>query len=81
MQFRFKKKNLIGTTFLFPNSLIKSELQRPKYARLLKHPFILRSAAEKIDVKSYFSDVFDAMGPALLQQRLDDLLLYDDDDY
>jgi len=57
--------------------LIKSELQRPKYARLLKHPFILRSGAERVDVKSYFSDVFDAMGPSLHQQ-IDDLVLFDD---
>jgi len=57
--------------------LIKSEIQRPKYARLLKHPFILRSEAEKVDVKSYFTHVFEAMGPSL-QQRLENMALLED---
>jgi len=62
---------------MFFLSLIKDELQRPKYSRLLQHPFLIRSSKELVDVKSYFSHVFDAMGPSL-QQRLENLSLIDD---
>jgi len=58
--------------------LIKDHLQRPKYTRLLQHPFLIRSANETVDVKGYFSYVFESMGPALLQQRLEDITLLDD---
>jgi len=63
--------------FLFFCSLIKDELQRPKYSRLLQHPFIIRSSKETVDVHGYFSHVFVEMGPSL-QQRLEDLMLLDD---
>jgi len=72
-----------GSTFsnefmAFVNTcLIKDHLQRPKYTRLLQHPFLVRSANEVVDVKGYLSYVFDSMGP-YLQKRLEDLTLLDD---
>jgi mitogen-activated protein kinase kinase 4 len=57
--------------------LIKDELQRPKYSRLLQHPFLVLSASETVDVQVYFTHVFQTMGPSL-QQRLEDLVLVDD---
>ncbi|XP_046660034.1 dual specificity mitogen-activated protein kinase kinase 4 isoform X2 [Homalodisca vitripennis] len=41
--------------------LIKEELQRPKYNRLLEHPFICRSAESSVDVAQYVSEVLDQM--------------------
>ncbi|XP_025419526.1 dual specificity mitogen-activated protein kinase kinase 4 isoform X1 [Sipha flava] len=41
--------------------LIKEENQRPKYNKLLEHPFIKRSDAESLDVASYISEIMAAM--------------------
>ncbi|XP_050440995.1 dual specificity mitogen-activated protein kinase kinase 4-like isoform X1 [Adelges cooleyi] len=41
--------------------LIKEENQRPKYNKLLEHPFIKRSDAESVDVASYISEIMAAM--------------------
>lgn len=41
--------------------LIKEENQRPKYNKLLEHPFIKHSDAECVDVASYISEIMDAM--------------------
>ncbi|KAJ8682578.1 hypothetical protein QAD02_018370 [Eretmocerus hayati] len=41
--------------------LIKEETQRPKYNKLLEHPFIRISEEAKIDVAAYISDVLDNM--------------------
>lgn len=43
------------------SSLIKEENQRPKYNKLLEHPFIKRSDAESINIASYISEIMDAM--------------------
>jgi len=56
--------------------LIKDELQRPKYSRLLQLPFLVRSKNEIVDVKGYFTRVFDEMGD-MLGKRLEDLSLVD----
>lgn len=53
----FFSENLI----YFFCSLIKEELQRPKYNRLLEHPFIRRSASSNVDVARYVSEVLDKM--------------------
>ena len=37
--------------------LIKEESQRPKYTRLLEHPFIRRSDPERVDVADYVTCV------------------------
>jgi len=61
--------------------LINDELQRPKYSRLLQHPFLIRSAAsvDEYNVKQYLCDVFEKMREAsLLSRRLDNLTLVDD---
>lgn len=47
--------------FIIFSSLIKAENQRPKYNKLLEHPFIKRSDAESVDVASYISEIMDAM--------------------
>lgn len=39
--------------------LIKDETQRPKYNRLLEHPFILRSEQETCDVAGYVCGILD----------------------
>lgn len=39
--------------------LIKDELQRPKYTKLLDHPFIRRSESETVDVSAYVSNIMD----------------------
>ncbi|XP_012271928.1 dual specificity mitogen-activated protein kinase kinase 4 [Orussus abietinus] len=41
--------------------LIKEETQRPKYNKLLEHPFIRRSEEASIDVAAYISSVLDSM--------------------
>ncbi|XP_050521206.1 dual specificity mitogen-activated protein kinase kinase 4 isoform X2 [Daktulosphaira vitifoliae] len=41
--------------------LIKEENQRPKYNKLLEHPFIKRSDTESVDVASYISEIMAAM--------------------
>lgn len=44
-----------------PRSLIKEETQRPKYNKLLEHPFIRRSDDASIDVAAYVSGILDSM--------------------
>lgn len=41
--------------------LIKEETQRPKYNKLLEHPFIRRSQEAQIDVAAYIGGVLDTM--------------------
>ncbi|XP_046745391.1 dual specificity mitogen-activated protein kinase kinase 4-like isoform X3 [Diprion similis] len=41
--------------------LIKEETQRPKYNKLLEHPFIRKGEEAKIDVAAYVSGVLDSM--------------------
>lgn len=41
--------------------LIKEEQVRPKYRKLLDHPFILRSESDPIDVARYISSTFNLM--------------------
>ncbi|XP_075230803.1 dual specificity mitogen-activated protein kinase kinase 4-like isoform X2 [Lycorma delicatula] len=41
--------------------LIKDETQRPKYNKLLEHPFIIRSDNAPIDVAHYVSNILDSM--------------------
>lgn len=42
--------------------LIKEEQHRPKYKKLLEHPFIIRSERETVDVSGYINSVLDKMG-------------------
>lgn len=42
-------------------SLIKEESNRPKYSKLLQHPFICRGENSRTDVATYFNDVLHAM--------------------
>lgn len=48
-------------TFYFDFSLIKEETQRPKYNKLLEHPFIRNSEEGTIDVAAYIGGVLDNM--------------------
>jgi mitogen-activated protein kinase kinase 4 len=41
--------------------LIKEETHRPKYAKLLQHPFIQRCEKNRTDVASYVSDILESM--------------------
>lgn len=41
--------------------LIKDETERPKYNKLLEHPFIKRSDTETVDVASYVCHILDQM--------------------
>lgn len=41
--------------------LIKDELSRPKYNKLLQDPFIINAEKEEVDVASYVSDIMDEM--------------------
>lgn len=41
--------------------LIKEEINRPKYSKLLQHPFIQRGEQSNTDVSSYVSDILQAM--------------------
>lgn len=56
-----KTVSLFFTTHIYVFSLIKEENQRPKYNKLLEHPFIKRSDAESLDVASYISEIMAAM--------------------
>lgn len=42
-------------------SLIKDESNRPKYSKLLLHPFILRGEKSHTDVATYVSDILETM--------------------
>lgn len=48
-------------TFVSFCSLIKEETQRPKYNRLLEHPFIKGIDQSRADVAAYVCEVLDAM--------------------
>jgi len=52
--------------------LIKDETQRPKYNKLLEHPFIQRSDTETVDVASYVCDILDQMPNSGTSGRFDD---------
>lgn len=39
----------------------KEAKQRPKYSMLLKHPFLLRSQEEQVDVGAYVDNTFQRM--------------------
>ncbi|XP_072033486.1 dual specificity mitogen-activated protein kinase kinase 4-like isoform X2 [Amphiura filiformis] len=41
--------------------LTKDEMQRPKYKKLLDHPFIIRSVTEDVDVAEYVCSILDKM--------------------
>lgn len=41
--------------------LIKEELSRPKYNKLLQDPFILRATQERVDVAAYVTEIMDEM--------------------
>lgn len=43
------------------NSLIKEESNRPKYSKLLQHPFIQRGEKSHTDVAAYVSDILETM--------------------
>ncbi|XP_060848492.1 dual specificity mitogen-activated protein kinase kinase 4-like isoform X1 [Rhopalosiphum padi] len=60
---RLQTSNNFSPNFVnFVNTcLIKEENQRPKYNKLLEHPFIKRSDAESVDVASYISEIMAAM--------------------
>lgn len=55
----FKLSNLQSTFSHF--SLIKEESNRPKYSKLLQHPFIQRGEKSHTDVASYVSDILEEM--------------------
>jgi hypothetical protein len=42
-------------------SLIKDEIQRPKYNKLLEHPFLRQSDVSNVDVAVYVNGVIDKM--------------------
>lgn len=42
-------------------SLIKEEMERPKYKQLLQDPFILRAQNEQVNVAAYVSEIMDEM--------------------
>lgn len=46
---------------LFAFSLIKEEINRPKYSKLLQHPFIQRGERSHTDVATYVVDVLETM--------------------
>ncbi|XP_027845546.2 dual specificity mitogen-activated protein kinase kinase 4-like isoform X2 [Aphis gossypii] len=60
---RLQTSNNFSPNFVnFVNTcLIKEENQRPKYNKLLEHPFIKHSDAESVDVASYISEIMAAM--------------------
>ena len=39
-------------------SMQKEARQRPKYSKLLQHPFLLRSQSEQVDVSAYVTNIF-----------------------
>lgn len=47
--------------------LIKDELQRPKYTKLLAHPFIKRAEAEVVDMEGYVGVILDRMDVAMAE--------------
>lgn len=44
-----------------PHSLIKDESLRPKYSKLLQHPFILSAEQSRTDVAAYVTDTLESM--------------------
>lgn len=42
-------------------SLLKDELQRPKYNKLLHDPFIIKARDEEVNVAVYVSEILDEM--------------------
>jgi len=39
----------------------KEARTRPKYSKLLQHPFLLRSKSEQVDVSAYVTNIFERM--------------------
>lgn len=59
---RHESQNVIIFLIFFLNfSLIKEETQRPKYNRLLEHPFIKGIDQSRVDVAAYVCEILDAM--------------------
>ncbi|XP_073975333.1 dual specificity mitogen-activated protein kinase kinase 4-like isoform X2 [Rhodnius prolixus] len=56
-QFEFSQKFI---SFV-DTCLIKEENQRPKYNRLLVHPFIIQSETSNVNTSQYFSEILDNM--------------------
>lgn len=52
---------LIKLNNLFIFSLIKEESLRPKYSKLLQHPFIQRGEKSHTDVAAYVGDILESM--------------------
>lgn len=48
-------------SFLILHSLIKEESNRPKYSKLLQHPFIQNGERSPTDVAGYVIDVLETM--------------------
>lgn len=36
----------------------KEARQRPKYSKLMQHPFLLQSQSEQVDVSAYVTNIF-----------------------
>ncbi len=66
------RSNGAGFTVEFINfvntCLIKEESQRPKYTKLLEHPFIKRSDGENVDVAQYVSGVMERWDQEAMDQ-------------
>lgn len=58
--------------------LIKDETQRPKYTRLLEHPFIVRSDSERVDVADYVQHILERYDA---REGIEDMEDGDDDPY
>lgn len=52
---------LIKNHNLLVYSLIKDESLRPKYSKLLQHPFIQRGEKSHTDVAAYVGDILESM--------------------
>lgn len=55
----FIRSEFVFVFFFF--SLIKEETQRPKYNKLLEHPFIKESDEAKLDISLYIRKILDEM--------------------
>ena len=42
----------------FYHSMQKEARQRPKYSKLMEHPFLIRSQSEQVDVSAYVTNIF-----------------------
>lgn len=53
--------NMCYVNMIVTYSLIKEELQRPKYNKLLRDPFITKAIGEEVDVAAYVCEILDEM--------------------